>query len=350
MVSSCFFWCNPLKYYDLLLVGLLLLQVLCLMFIYLLSATLLVSVIESHPCYILFPVCTTTLKRICRQHGIKRWPSRKIKKVGHSLQKLQLVIDSVHQGASSAFQIDSFYSKFPELASPKLPVSSSLFSTWKQIDNNNNPNPSSTCLQSPEAPSSSCSQSSSSSHSCSNTPEQHHQHQHYNTQSVDGIKDHHHASVGEDCENGVLKRITSEVELKIFSQDRSELNLRRCQSHETLGQLPKTALKGSSGTHKTPDQAQSQRVKVTFGEEKARFRMPDTWGYQHLLREIATRFNIDDMSKYDLKYLDDDSEWVLLTCDADLEECIDVCQSSQSSTIKLCLQVSRTLGLHDCKS
>lgn len=284
-----------------------------------------------------FPVCTTTLKRICRQHGIKRWPSRKIKKVGHSLQKLQLVIDSV-QGASGAFQIDSFYSTFPDLASPNL-SGTSLFSNLKQIDNPNSlsttqPDPGSLSPEgASKSPSSSFSQSSISSHSCSRMSEQQH-----HTSNVAGNKD---PIVGEDSANGVLKRIRSETELKSPNQDKAKL-LPRSQSQETLGEHPKTEYHRpfSKTNGKAPKKEDAHRVKVTCGDEKARFRIPKNWGYEDLLQEIGRRFNISDMSKFDVKYLDDDCEWVLLTCDADLEECIDVCQTSESSTIKLCLQVS----------
>jgi hypothetical protein len=68
--------------------------------------------------------------------------------------------------------------------------------------------------------------------------------------------------------------------------------------------------------------------------------MPNNWVFKDLLQEIIRRFNLDDMHRYDLKYLDDDSEWVLLACDDDLEECIDVCGSGDNQTIKLLIEVS----------
>lgn len=288
-----------------------------------------------------FPVCTTTLKRICRQHGIKRWPSRKIKKVGHSLQKLQLVIDSV-QGASGAFQIDSFYSKFSDLASPNV-SGASLVSTPNKSDI-----PNSLSIQpdpgplSPEgaskSPSSSCSHSSFSSHSLSSMSEQ----QHHTSNAAAGNKDPPMLG-GEDSADVVLKRIRSEAEFKSLCQDNNKAkHLPRSLSQETLGEHLKTKFHRSilKSTRKAPQKEDAHRVKITHGDEKTRFRMPKNWGYEDLVQEIARRFNASDMSKFDIKYLDDDREWVLLTCDADLEECIDVCQSSESSTIKLCIQPS----------
>ncbi|KAD7477008.1 hypothetical protein R6Q59_006942 [Mikania micrantha] len=251
-------------------------------------------------------VCPTTLKRICRQHGIQRWPSRKIKKVGHSLQKIQLVMDSVH-GVSGSFPIDSFYSNFPALASsnPKTTPSKLNMIDIKAI-------------------SPSCSQSSSSG------------------QSVSSMNPH---LAVEDTSNNVSKTVSSDVELhmSLYSpKPDQELELEfkafhKTQSHNLLTKVPTLLpIVGNVGDESV------LRVKVAYGEEKIRFRLQKDWGFDRLLQEIAIRFSINDIKEFHLKYFDDDSEWVLLTCDADLEECVDVYRSCKSRTIKLALLEVRT--------
>ncbi|KAK9756658.1 hypothetical protein RND81_01G112700 [Saponaria officinalis] len=286
-------------------------------------------------------VCPTTLKRICRQHGIKRWPSRKIKKVGHSLQKLQVVIDSV-QGASGAFQIGSFYTNFPDLASPNTTSGTSPFLTGHQFHA-----PQSTGLEpdgvgpvSPrsatsKSPSSSCSQSSSSSQFCSSGT-----HQQPSTWNVSGSEDPHG---GVTSNEGSLKRARSEAELQIPYQEPTSLISGSLSQRSLVEQYnPDTRPPLPKNVGQLTQEADFWRVKVSYGEEKIRFRMLKSWRFKDLVQEVVRRFNIGDMGGFHIKYLDDDSEWVLLTCDADLEECIDICRSSQRQTIKLCLQVSHT--------
>lgn len=281
-------------------------------------------------------VCPTTLKRICRQHGIQRWPSRKIKKVGHSLQKIQRVINSV-QGASGGLQIESFYSNFPELASPNA-SRTSQFSNSTSADNQkpSEAQPESSIMIAPPpaslSPSSSCSQNSNSSQCCSSGAQQ-------NSYSL--------SAGGQDNsvfkEEPLLKRTRSDANLYLWSDVAKPLP--RSQSHVSFCWPDKqeNALPAADGSGQKSRERDGPRIKVTYGEDTIRFRMQSNWRFKDLLHEISRRFGVDNAGSYHLKYLDDDAEWVLLTCDADLEECIDVCGSSQSQTIRLTF-------LHDSQS
>ncbi|CAB4321323.1 unnamed protein product [Prunus armeniaca] len=259
--------------------------------------------------------CPTTLKRICRQHGITRWPSRKIKKVGHSLKKLQLVIDSV-QGAEGAIDIGSFYSSFPELNSPKFP-GSGQYSSMNMSNHSKQVNPQQhdqsglySHVTTTKSPSSSCSQTSGPSVCVAGAQ------QHTITINTLGSGD---ALMTEDPV-GVLKRACSDADLHASFQEETKL-IHRSQSHKSFSDnlshenLP--PLLGSSG--RSLRDGGVYRVKATFRDEKNKV--------QH-----ATKLRTG------IKYLDDDCEWVLLNCDADPEECMELYSSSPGRTVRLCLQ------------
>ncbi|XP_010536471.1 PREDICTED: protein NLP4-like [Tarenaya hassleriana] len=277
-------------------------------------------------------VCPTTLKRICRQHGIQRWPSRKIKKVGHSLQKIQRVIDSV-QGVSGPLPIGSFYANFPSMASPKA----SQAKTFQPAD----PAPSALQHESRvKSPSSSCTQSSSSSQCCSSETQLNNAPTFHKSVTAED------PAIGENSlvDGGAMKKTRSEAEFHSSCLEETQ-TLSRFQSHKSFKENPSFEnLSRFPETHSAhlPSSQEDDflRIKVTYEDEKIRFRMRNSCRLKDLLWEIAKRFNMEDVTRYDLKYLDDDNEWVLLTCDADVEECIDVCRSSPSHTIKLLLQVS----------
>lgn len=72
--------------------------------------------------------------------------------------------------------------------------------------------------------------------------------------------------------------------------------------------------------------------------KKIRFSLLPNCSFRDLQLEIERRFNLDDISRTGIKYLDDDCEWVLLNCDADLEECMEIYSSSPGRTVRLCLQ------------
>ncbi|KAL7606749.1 hypothetical protein Lser_V15G17069 [Lactuca serriola] len=235
-------------------------------------------------------VCPTTLKRICRQHGIMRWPSRKIKKVSHSLKKLQLVIDSV-QGAEGMIKLGSFYTNFPELNSPISPTPKT------KVNNRVNHLKKS---QTPSNSSSSCSRDSSS--SSGNAFPVH-------TENVPGSQKRK-LPVNQNYNN--MNDLLSTPKDKLVDDQRFVEVIPPTQNDEGIF-----------------------RVKATYGDEKIRFRMSKNWGFGDLHREISKRFNIYDMGNIRIEYIDDDSEWVLLACDDDVEECMDLHTSINNQTIKL---------------
>ncbi|KAM0911686.1 hypothetical protein ACQ4PT_013299 [Festuca glaucescens] len=171
-------------------------------------------------------VCPTTMKRICRQHGISRWPFRKISKVNRALGKIRrAAIESAD-------------------CSPKPATASS--------SSRRAPAPHRPCLQS---------------------------------------------ALAEDTSS------------QGSSQDPPPL------TKTTLG---KSLLRRSNGAA-----GELVTIKASYKGDIVRFRVPCSAGVAAVKEDVAKRLGLD-VGAFHVKYLDDDHEWVLLSCDADFQECLDV--------------------------
>ncbi|KAG8073320.1 hypothetical protein GUJ93_ZPchr0006g45141 [Zizania palustris] len=276
-------------------------------------------------------VCPTTLKRICRQHGINRWPSRKIKKVGHSLKKLQMVIDSVH-GPKGTVQLSSLYENFTKTTWSEVelqreinfPASEQNFQLEPLVSDVPCEGRFTSHTSGSNSLSPSCSQSSNSSLGCSSDPK-HLQQQHGSAPPL-SVKQEN--SMGGNHSSTLIKAAShAEADLQMFVEE-GPATLFRPPSHVLLNE------------HKPTENIQkaksdSLKIKAMYGEERCIFRLQPSWGFERLREEIIKRFSIAQDAHVDLKYLDDESEWILLTCDADLLECIDVYKSSNTQTVRI---------------
>ncbi|CAN6242985.1 unnamed protein product [Urochloa humidicola] len=175
-------------------------------------------------------VCPTTMKRICRQHGISRWPFRKIAKANRSLDKIKRVFDSV-PGSSNP------------MAAPTPATATSQ-----------------------QAP------------------------------AVATARGDHALP----CLSSALGMASSQGS---------------CHAPPPRDTAFRTALHGMDAGVVT--------VKASYRGDIIRFRVPCSSGVATVKREVAKRLALE-ASEFDVKYLDDDNEWVLLSCDADFQECLDV--------------------------
>jgi hypothetical protein len=379
-----------------------------------------------------FTVCPTTMKRICRQHGISRWPSRKINKVNRSLCKLKHVIESV-QGAEGAFDLNSLTTSplavavdsQPSSLNRSNPQKSPSFKLSEPQKKNESPtgitlknneqagmevllqgrrklSPKNLIRDRSSSPpelvrgSNRSKTRSGSREESAGTPTSHGSCQGSPPDGSTRAKHLYISSINEQCNkvggcpdlayqppgapnisatylipDALLMTEPQETFGGMLIEDAgSSKDLRNlCPSVAdamldeqvpefcwTNPPCPSLAPNQSMATlaHTMPHvtakkERNSVTIKATFRKVIIRFRLSLSSGILELKEEVAKRLKLE-IGTFGIKYLDDDNEWVLIACDSDLQECIDISRSSASNVLRLLVQdVMANLG-SSCES
>ncbi|EOA23476.1 hypothetical protein CARUB_v10016665mg [Capsella rubella] len=305
-------------------------------------------------------VCPTTLKRICRQHGIMRWPSRKINKVNRSLRKIQTVLDSV-QGVEGGLRFDSVTGEFVAVG-PFIQE----FDTQKSLSSHNDED-AFVISQSDMDEDASLEPLKVTSGDGGRVKME---------ESVETIQAGGPGSLMEPWawiskDSGL--NYTDDINIGKRSEEvkkDKDLCVRRCLSSVALADdgtntrivEPNPSISnsmsdssnssgavvlGSSSasieqnwnpiTHNTSGESGSSSiltVKATYRDDTVRFKLdPYLVGCSQLYGEVGKRFKLQE-GAFQLKYLDDEEEWVMLVTDSDLYECFEILNGMRKHTVK----------------
>ncbi|WOL03159.1 protein NLP3 [Canna indica] len=335
-------------------------------------------------------VCPTTMKRICRHHGISRWPSRKINKVNRSLSKLKHVIESV-QGAG-ALDLTSLACPLPvNVDSMTWPANlESLkhlndaakekeLSPHKHHDGDDQQialqvNVPDTGARMELGKDSRCSKTGSSSEESMDAPTSQGSCQGSpvneiftsNKTALSGLR--RALEIGTSsklrlqnaCYQNPMNNNLLPSALVAQPQPPVEMLIKDSASSKDLKNL---CTFGGEASHderavvhncsaSQPWAIQENKtavIKASYKDDIIRFRLPHSAGVLALKDEISKRLKLE-VGTFDIKYLDDDHEWVMLACDSDLEECIEVSRLSGAHIIRLSVHDIMTNLGSSCES
>ncbi|KAG8369459.1 hypothetical protein BUALT_Bualt14G0015900 [Buddleja alternifolia] len=296
-------------------------------------------------------VCPTTLKRICRQHGISRWPSRKINKVNRSLKKIQSVIDSVEglnfdpttggvvaAGSSINQEFDTGKSfSFPTknqspLSTPCIhfDVANIKMEDDDPLDVNRLP-----LLNFDESRLAALDTGPSWPASLINTMPWLTSRKVTDCFLEEGSKSHFISRCsGDDIDTSLKGQATMDEEEDVIEDSQpTSSDVTDSSNGPKFGWM----MNGSSSSsrslgEKTPTKTEAAScgdsgtkivVKASYREDTIRFKFEPTDGCFELYEEVAKRFKLE-VGQFQLKYRDDEEEWVMLVNDSDLRECLDV--------------------------
>lgn len=285
-------------------------------------------------------VCPTTLKRICRQHGISRWPSRKINKVNRSLQKIQNVINSV-QGVEGALKFDPYTGCLvAAVSTPGKPALTTVEKKGRDVMPTFHHNAQEHSAVKMELEYSSIGRSNSGTSTCQLKRE---------TDDL-GI-------LSNDC-TGDLKftfpdgrplpyaNMQGAPGLSLVTFDKMIINAEVDEGNIEQSRPSSSSMtdssSGSASSHPRSKKSKtlifqtgpSITVKATYKDDTVRLKFLLSMGSHYLLEEIAKRFKLLT-GTFQVKYKDDEEEWVMLENDADLQECVDIFETVGSRSLKL---------------